>query len=183
MREGVTHLGRKMTSRFTERHLLITRSCKQMSTDTYISGKKVIKVIETLINMVSWPYRWDLAGEKIDFLTKIIPSDQFNLIWTFQSGFTHSQPTFALGIWLWRGRPSVGRGKHRIPSALSPCRLNRCHQGPCDHKCRRELENEGLPLSKGLVRNLIPECSFGRKQNPSISVPYYKNYSTQDKIQ
>lgn len=118
MHEGITYLGRKMTLRFTERHLFITRSCKQMSTDTYISGKKVIKVIETLINMVSWPYRWDLAGEKIDFLTKIIPSDQFNLIWTFQSGFTHSQPTFALGIWLWGGRPSVGRRKHRIPSTL-----------------------------------------------------------------
>ena len=118
MREGITHLERKMTLRFTERHLLITCSSKQMSIDTYISGKKVIKVIETLINMVSWPYHWDLAGEKIDFLTKIIPSDQFNLIWTFQSEFTHSQPTFALGIWLWRERPSVGRTKHRIPPAL-----------------------------------------------------------------
>lgn len=110
MQEGLTHMERKMTP--------INRgtcfSCARGSRSPLIH---TLQRSQKLINTLSWPYHWDLVGERqLISWQKIIPSDQFNLIWTWKV-FTTSQPTLELGLCLCGGGPSSGGGKPGTSSA------------------------------------------------------------------
>lgn len=75
MQEATTHLEGEMLSISTWRHaaallcLLTTCQRRQSPRDPYLSGRKAVKVVETLIDLLPWRGHWHLVGEEQSFVS------------------------------------------------------------------------------------------------------------------